>query len=228
MIQIGMLSVVGYIAISILVMFFYHGGDMFDLNRSTYNFFGSFLSDLGRLHGFSGVTSYTTGIIYGIGLGFMGIGTILFFWAHQYLVPKTIAIVKHGATIVGIITGIGYIGIACTPWDIVPKTHLFFVFTGFISFSICCLLMFIIVIKDSSYPTIFGYIYLFLCLWNLTYVLFMIYGPDSREPVGRIVQATAQKIVIYTQSALTIYCAYGAVLVSKKRKEKLNGQTSKS
>jgi len=221
-IQIGLFSVASYLVVTSVVMFFYNGGDRFDPARSSYNFFGSFLSDLGRMHEFSGLTSYTTGTVYALALGFMGIGAILFFLAHYYLVPGAKNILKWPASIIGLIAGVSDIGIACTPWDIYPKAHLVFVFTRFISFSVTCMCMFLIVIGHSTYPNTFGFVYLFLCILNISYILFMTLGPDSEDPWGRIVQATGQKIVIYTQSMLIIYCAYGALRVAAKIREENN------
>jgi hypothetical protein len=218
----GLFSVASYLLVTTVLMFFYHGGDRFDPSRSSYNFFGSFLSDLGRMHEFSGLTSYATGTVYALSLGFMGIGTILFFYGHYYLVLEPKNILKWPATIFGIITGISYTGIACTPWDIFPKTHLFFVFAGFISFSASCICTFILVKMHRTYPNSFGFVYLFLCILNFSYILLMILGPDSEDPLGRIVQATGQKIMIYTQSILIIYCAYGALRVAAKMRASNN------
>lgn len=217
-IQFGMISVLIYLIFSTIAMLFYSGGDWFNPTLSHYNFFGSFLSDLGRMHGFSGSPTYATAVFYAVGLISMGIGTIVFFKTHHYLLSDTNTTLRFTATIMGIIAGLGYIGIAVTPWDLWPKIHLTFVFTGFLSFMVASMLLFFLIRQQRDYPNTYGVLYLIIGLLIGSYVLMMLYGPSSDQIWGRIVQATGQKIMVYGQSVLIFICGFGALKVSNTKR----------
>lgn len=206
----GAFGILQYLIISSITMVLYHGGDRFDPTAEGYNFFGSFLSDLGRMHAFTGMPTYDTGIFYAIALGFMGVGTLVFFGVHRYLIPNSNEKIRSVATWMGYIAGLGYIAVAITPWDLYPAIHLISVFTCFIAFMICCVAMYLLIKQQSGYPNVYGKIFLFFGGLIGLYILFMATGPSSEFETGRIVQATGQKILVYSQSILMIICCYGA------------------
>lgn len=201
-IKLGLFGMIQYILILILVIFMYHGGDRFNPSYESYNFFGSFISDLGRMHAFSGMPTYDTGIIYGFALVFNGLGVLFFFIAHRYLILGSNKILRFLGTLAGIVSGIGYIGVGLTPWDLFPHIHLFSVFLGFISFIFASAITGICVLQDSKYPKVSGYIFIGFALFLASYIALMIFGPESSTPVGRIAQATGQKILVFTQVIL--------------------------
>ena len=203
-------GIMQFVVISVVTMFMYHGGDRFQPEMVGYNFFGSFLSDLGRFYGFSGASTIDTAIVYGSALALMGIGTIVFFLAHRHLVFNASKWMKTGATFFGVVAGLGYVGVALTPWDLVPLEHLVFVFVCFISFMIACIFMYLIIKNEEDYPIVYGRIFLYFGIFVCIYVLFLIFGPDSSFPFGRIIQSTGQKILVYSQAALMIVCCLGA------------------
>ena len=207
----GIASVLIYFLFSTITMFFYSGGDQFNLDLPHYNFFGSFLSDLGRTQGFSGNPTFGTALFYALGLIIMGSGTIVFFIAHNYLILKSNTLLRYASNAAGVLAGLGYIGIAFTPWNLWPKIHLFFVFTGFLSFMAASMLLFILIRQQPGYPKAYGNLYLLIGVLIGSYVLLLLYGPDSHEPWGRIVQSTGQKIVVYSQSLLILVCGVGAL-----------------
>ncbi|PCH94359.1 MAG: hypothetical protein COB83_11880, partial [Gammaproteobacteria bacterium] len=94
-----------------------------------YKFFGAYLSDLGRVHSFAGLATPITACVYAMALGFMGIGTVIFFIKHRHLVPSSNRILVRVTTGLGIVSGLGYVAISITPWDLFPALHLTTVFT---------------------------------------------------------------------------------------------------
>jgi len=192
------------------MMFFYHGGDRFNPTLEGYNFFGSYFSDLGRTNGFTGASTLSTAIPYMIAMSFMGSGTVVFFITHRKLLPKANWLLVRITTVLGAISGLGYVAIALTPWNLVPGAHIISVFSCFISFLICCFLLFITMKQQPDYPNIFGYIFLCFGFFLGGYIFFLILGPSTEFESGRIVQASGQKLLVYTQSLLMIICCYGA------------------
>ena len=221
----GIATVLTYFLFSTITMLFYSGGDQFNPTLPHYNFFGSFLSDLGRTQGFSGNSTHATALFYALGLIIMGSGTIVFFIAHNYLILKSNKILRYASNAAGLLAGIGYIGIAVTPWNLWPKIHLFFVFTGFLSFMAASMLLFILIRRQPNYPNTYGNLYLLIGVLIGSYVLLLLYGPDSHEPWGRIVQSTGQKIVVYSQSLLILVCGIGALKLCRKNIESLSDPT---
>jgi len=108
-------AVLQFVIISVVTMFFYSGGDYFSSDERAYSFFGSFLSDLGRTRGFAGNQTYGTALTYAIALGLMGIGTLIFFIYHRFLLVNGNRMLVAFATTCGVIAGLGYIGVAATP-----------------------------------------------------------------------------------------------------------------
>ncbi len=191
-------------------MLLYHGGDRFDPSAAGYNFFGSYLSDLGRLHGFTGMPTLDTGVLYATSLTIMGLGTVAFFSVHRKLTSKSSSWLIKLCTILGIIAGLGYVAVALTPWDVLPNAHLVSVFVCFISFMLCCIAMNSLIINQPEYPNIYARIFLFFGLFIGLYIVFLIAGPTSDYETGRMIQATGQKILVYSQALFMTICCYGA------------------
>ena len=208
---VGILQFFFVLTVSMLI---YHGGDRFDPTAEGYNFFGSYLSDLGRMHGFSGIPTYGTGIFYAIGLIIMGIGTIIFFSYHHLLLPSTKRWVRTFTRLLGTISGFGYIMIALTPWDMYSDMHMVSVFTAFLSFMVACFLLFFSIRQNENYPNIYANIFLFFGVFIGCYVIFLIAGPSSNYENGRIIQATGQKLLFYSQAISMFFCCLGAYKIS--------------
>jgi hypothetical protein len=203
-------SIAIYLLLTTIMMFLYYGGDRFNPTLEGYNFFGSFFSDLGRTHGFTGKSTIWTSIPYMFSMVLMGSGVVVFFRVHKNLVPAGNKLVVKITTILGTISGLGYMAIALTPWNLVPKAHIYSVFSSFTAFMICSFLLFISIKQQPNYPKIFGIIFLAFGFFLAAYIFFLILGPSTEFESGRIVQGSGQKLLIYTQSILMIICCYGA------------------
>jgi hypothetical protein len=95
-----------------------------------------------------------------------------------------------------IIAGIGFIGIAATPWNLVLDAHNGFVRAAFgflLAYDLCLL---VIQLRNgwSSAYTAANAVYLLLLL---AYVGILFFGPGLDTKIGLEFQVAAQKIIVY-------------------------------
>ncbi len=91
-----------------------------------------YLSDLGRYrlsaeHG--GGTNWAPMIIFNSSLILMGLATILYFALRGRFGAGNL-LLRIAGTVLGVVGGIGFIGIALTPHDVFPQWHNIFTFNG--------------------------------------------------------------------------------------------------
>lgn len=205
-----------FIVLTFLAMLFYPGGTVGNPSAEQYIFFENFFSDLGRTQDFENNSNLISRVLFTISLSFQGIATILFFYTIPTLFPKDKKTKRWTLliAILGVIAGIGFVGIAHTPWDIDRPIHVFFVNLGFRLLLISASLMLIRIYKTDYFPNIYGHVLSFVCFVLFGYVLLLIFGPApelSRE--GLMLQVTCQKIVVYLLITGITILAYGAMKV---------------
>lgn len=205
-----------FIILTFFAMYFYPGGTVGNPGAEQYIFFENFFSDLGRTQDFEGNSNLVSRILFTASLSFQGLIIMLFFYAIPSLFPKDkkTRIWTWLIAILGMIAGIGFIGIAHTPWDLDRPIHVFFVNLGFRLLLISALLVLIRIYKTDYFPNIYGHVLSFVCLVLFGYVLLLIFGPApelSKE--GLMIQVTCQKIVVYLLIIGITILAYGSMKV---------------
>ena len=192
-------------------MTIYPGGTIHNHSLETYSFFTNYFSDLGRTRTFDGTSNWACHTLFKTALTISGICIMLFFITlpsfFENGLTKVIAIL---ATFFGIIAGACYIGLSWLPYDVEFWAHRYFVQAGFISFLLMSLFYASAIFRDEIYPNKYGWGFLMFMMILAPQILIMIYGPRSwTSPDALFLQATSQKVVVYSQILCLLYQAVG-------------------
>lgn len=216
--QLTVFGGIQFLLLTLLAMIFFPGGTAADPNATHYLFFENFFSDLGRSIDFEGEPNLISRILFTLSLTLQGIIVIIFFFTLPSIFSDSKKSKKWTVlmTILGVVSGIGFIGVAHTPWDLCFPEHVFFVNLAFRSLLLASIFMLIKVYKTDYFQNVYGHILLIVCFLLFGYVLLLIFGPDPQlSRYGLLLQATCQKIVVYSLVfGITIF-AYGATKIQK-------------
>lgn len=187
-----------FIILTGIAMIVYPGGSIIDKASIHYNFFENFFSDLGATITPSGKKNTISDILFISALGSLGIAMIYFsnIWRALSVDIHQMSFYGYLSKISLIVSGICFIGVAFTPWNIYLEYHIIFVKLAFgflLSWTI------LLIILESTNPKIRH-----LMITNIIYVIFLIWyfytlltGPKLGTPEDLEYQAVAQKIIVY-------------------------------
>ena len=187
-----------FLVLTAIAMLFYPGGAVYELDANRYLFLRNFFSDLGATITPSGRPNLVSHILLVIALGCVGLALILASSTWRVIVVR-----RQSAQAVGLasqvletIAGLGFIGIAATPWNLVLDAHNGFVRAafGFLLAYDLCLLVIQLCNRWSSAYTAANAVYLLLLL---AYVGILFLGPRLDTRSGLEFQVAAQKIIVY-------------------------------
>jgi hypothetical protein len=179
-------------------MLVYPGGAVYQLDADRYLFLRNFFSDLGATITPSGRPNLISHVLFAIGLGSVGVALILASSNWKVIVARGGAARAAGVAsqIVEGVAGLGFIGIAATPWNLVLDAHNGFVRLafGFLLVYDLCLLMIQVSNRWTAAYTAANAIYLLLLV---AYVGILFFGPRVDTKSGLEFQVAAQKIIVY-------------------------------
>jgi hypothetical membrane protein len=202
-----------FVLLTFIAMLFYPGGTHDEPNAKGYSFFNNFFSDLGLTVSPSGETNTVSFILFILSLTLAGLAIILFFITSTDLFKNT-----PGRTpsllgsIVGVFSGLSYIGIAFTPADLYLEWHGNFVLLAFSSFLLVVILYTIAIYLNKGYPNRYAYVYLVFAVLLAIYLWLLFAGPNDIR-----IQATGQKAIVYAEIICMFIQAYGAWNIEKSR-----------
>lgn len=189
---------VQFVVLTIAAMLLYPGSAKYTLQSDHYSFFDNFFSDLGATKTYAGYPNTSSQILFIIALGSQGLAFLSF-----SRVWRVVAARRSQARFLGylsqsfaIFSGLCFIGIAATPWDLLLDAHNKFVkaaFTLLLGFilSLTCLQ-----IRNSWQRWGIALNFLYLVILAI-YVLILFFGPDLTTQSGLKFQVAAQKIIVY-------------------------------
>jgi len=112
---------------NVLAMFFYPGGNINDPNQIGYSFLNNFFSDLGRVESLQNPAknNFISCALFNLSLLLVGICfSILFYKIRKaFIGHKFLSIM---ATILGVCSGLAFVGVALTPVDVFLQSHVIF------------------------------------------------------------------------------------------------------
>lgn len=206
-----------YFILTIVAMFFYPGGTVSDATTQGYSVFKNFFSDLGTLHTHSGAPNFISATLFFLAQTLAGLSVFMFSLAF----PQFFRHARKGRTscmvgsILGALAGIYFMGVAFTPADLLFRAHVHFALWGFRMFSAAALFWAIAIFRHGTYLKRYAWIFLGFGILLIGYILLRVYGPSYTETVqGTIIQATGQKIIVYTSLVITILQAQGAKVLN--------------
>ena len=202
-----------FIIMTTLGMFFYKGGTFIDPSPLGYIFWNNYFSDLGRTVAHSGIPNTASFVLFTIALSLWGITQIPFYITFPFFFKNNPILRKmsKGASILGIISGISYVGIAFTPSDITGSLHEFFVVIGFSSVFFSIIIYSYVIFKKDDYPNFYAIILTISVFILSVYFLFLFFTPTGLTPDGLLIYAGGQKFMIYTLLICNIIQGYGAL-----------------
>ena len=207
-----------FVVLTSVAMFMYPGGTLIDKTTIGYSFSNNFFSELGMTQFYSGQPNYGPFLLFVVALSGAGLGMIVFFIAYAPFFTRSIIdrLLAWLGTLVGITSGMCFIGVALTPADANRSLHANYVLWAFQTFFIAVLLYLPPLFRERRHPkpsaSVFG-VFAFLLA---AYVLLINFGPAANTPEGLTIQATGQKIIAYACVASIILESLGAIRFIKK------------
>jgi len=210
------LTIIGclqFVVLTSVAMVFYKGGTYINSSPLGYIFWQNYFSDLGRTVAHSGIPNLISHLIFTIALSLWGITQIPFYitflsFFRNYPHLRKISI---SGSILGIISGFSYVGIAFTPSDIAGNLHDLFVVIGFSTVFFSIILYSYVIFKNDKYPNFYAIILTISVFILSVYFLFLFFTRNSQTPEDLFVYVVGQKFMIYTLLLCNIVQGYGAL-----------------
>ena len=188
-----------FVLLTVLAMFFYAGGTFSEPTKTGYSFFENFFSDLGMTVSHSGRPNLVANILFTVALTLVGLGMMLFFIAFPQFFrdePLSKKLSLLGSAL-GFVSGLCFIGVAVTPHNLYLDAHTEFVLWAFRLFPLA-VLFYTLAMRRIGYDhravLIFGVFFIFL----VAYLLLLEFGPGIQTYSGMLIQATGQKLIVYS------------------------------
>jgi hypothetical protein len=214
-----MLGCALFVVVTLIAMLFYPGGTMIDPTTSGYSFFANVLSELGMTQTYAGQPNTASRLLFTIALTLTGAGLAAFFVAfRQFFVTSRLTRILSGlGSVFGVVSGICLIGAALTPIDLLDQWHFALVTYAFVAFAAAAVLYANAIRREADYPTRFALVFDAFSILLLIYLCLAMLGPPRNEPVGMMLQATAQKIIVYAAVISVMVQSYGYIYMLKTR-----------
>jgi hypothetical membrane protein len=201
-----LLAAAQFVVLTVVGMLVYAGGSTFDRDADSYAFAHNFFSDLGMTETFDGVSNTTGMVLFAYALVCVGVALVAFGFAVRRLADATrgegggpargapaAAVV---AAVAATVSGISYVGIACTPHDVAAAAH-----TQFVNAAFGFLLVFVLCLGylevRAGWPRrlmLANFVYAALLA---IYVYLLFWGPSTDDERGLVIQVVAQKVIVY-------------------------------
>ncbi len=206
LIDINLFLLLQYIFITFILMSLYQGGSVAHPNASSYIVSENYLSDLGRTVLFDHENN-PFWMFYTFTLALVGMGTFLFFFILAQLQTSK----KYIPIILGLISGLGYVGIAFFQVNQRLKAHLIAGQIAYFAFFLG-LISLLVYINKPVYKKIYIFIFV-LAILIAVYLLIGFLGPNSSDHIHALhFKTLTQKISVYSQIGISI-----AILLQVKK-----------
>jgi hypothetical protein len=209
---IALLGCGQFILLTLLAMLFYPGGTAGDSTTDGYLFTRNFFSDLGMTKAHSGAANPIAATLFLIALTLAGLSLIGFFLAfpHFFRQRRTGRFLSAAGSLFGVITGLGYIGVALTPANLLLDAHVNFVRLAFLAFPIATIFYTLAVFRDPAYPKPFALLFLAFTIALALYLRLIFAGPDLNDASGLTTQVVGQKLIVYAALGSMLIQSFGA------------------
>ncbi len=210
-------SIIGgiqYIILTIIAMIIYPGSTRFNHDVDYYIFSENLLSDLGRIMTFAGAANYYSAALYMFTLSFVGFSSILLFAFFPKVLDrgnKWTKLFSNLMRISGIISGLGFMGIAFAPSDLLYKFHMLSVLIAFAGLLHTLFFLMLCIYRTKHYPNLYANLLLLTFLLLLGYMHLITMGPHPRHShEGLVIQVLGQKVIVYMLIISLSLQAFGA------------------
>ncbi|MFX0082428.1 MAG: hypothetical protein ACFE94_11830 [Candidatus Hodarchaeota archaeon] len=210
---LNIIGCIQFIIITAIAMVFYKGGTYIDPSTTRYIFWYNYFSDLGRTVAHSGSSNTISFILFTVTLSIWGAFQIPFYVIFPCVFKGSKGLKKFylSGSVLGILTGVFYIGIALTPSDITDLLHDIFVFLGFGSIYLSIILYAFVIFKDQNYANFYAIVLTISAIILSVYFIILSFTSNSQTPVGLYIYVVGQKFMIYTLLICGIIQSFGAL-----------------
>ncbi|MCB0587791.1 MAG: hypothetical protein KDD06_21040 [Phaeodactylibacter sp.] len=208
----ALFSALLFFVLSSWAMAEYPGGTIHDRASVGYSFWYNYFSDLGRTRSWNGAPNELSSRLFEAGLLTVGISLGAYFLVLPTIFRKAEArFLAVVASALGLMAAMSYIGIALNPLNVNYRMHTIFVRAGFIAFLVMSLFYTLAILSEPGYPNHYARAFgLFSLLLGLQVVI-MLFGPRAwTSPGALLLQASAQKVVVYAEMLCMVYQGVGA------------------
>jgi hypothetical protein len=210
--QVTMGGAILFTFLSIIAMFVYAGGTYDNPASVGYNFFENYFSDLGRTISHSGDQNTISWIFFTIAMIAAGLGFLSFFSEYHCFFAeedktKKISII---ASIIGLIAGFLFLSIGLIPSDVNQPLHLALMYTAFAFISLAVVMFTVVLYLNRNYPRPYFYTFIIETIVIFLYLGLLFFGPSRFTTEGLLIQATGQKLAVYSLVISFLIQGYGA------------------
>ena len=211
--KLGIWSTVQFVLLTAIAMLFYPGGSIRDENSQGYSFFINFFSELGMTETYTGEPNTVSAILFFIALTVSGLTLVLFFIGFKQIFNSSIAaqIFSSLGLIAGIISGVGFVGVAFTPANVFTSMHIDFVFWAFGSFPLAVIFFILAIFLEPKYPNKYAIVFIVFALFLVAYYWLLSEGPSTETLRGLQIQVTGQKLIAYATVISTLIQSFYAL-----------------
>ena len=210
--KLVILWAVAFVLLTGSAMIAFPGGSLIDKLSIHYNFFENYFSSLGATMTISGKENKISNIFFTIAMS--GFGLILIYFSKIW---RTYDIDANKSVILGylsksflIISGICFIGISFSPWNLHFENHLIFLKLAFIFFLLWVLLIMIFQSGIKKLKKLFA-INIAYSFILAAYIYFLFYGPEFGTTEDLKFQVLSQITIIYLTIVNLIIQASGVI-----------------
>jgi hypothetical protein len=188
-----------FIVMTTVAMVIYPGGTWRDPTTRGYRFFYNFFSDLGMTVAHNGMSNTPALLLFVLALTLSGAGLALFFVLIPYFFwhDNWGKLLAGAGSVLGVIAGLSFIGIALTPANLLKDAHILMVNTAFRTFPVAVGFYVLAILREPSYPNHFLWGFGVLGGLLVLYLVLLTQGPSLEEAGGMVIQAVGQKIIVY-------------------------------
>jgi hypothetical protein len=210
-----------FVLLTVAAMFVYPGGNFTGEVTNGYDFFRNFFSDLGRLHVAGGKSNLASAILFCIALTLAGLGLTGFFLAFRpfFQTDQAGRILSAIGTVMGVISGLCFVGIAWAPYDIFFDVHYQLVFWAFRSFLGAVAVYALAIFRQHNYPRRYGWVFILFTLFLAAYLVLLTEGPDASSTAGLAIQAVGQKVIVYVSILSVVAQSWLALRFHQRMKD---------
>lgn len=205
-----------FVILTVLGMALYPGGTVTAPDSPGYSFFRNFFSDLGMLHAHNGAPNPVSAALFIVALSLSGLALVLYFVTAPPLFRADrraywLALI---GSVAGVLTGLGFVGVALAPADVALTLHVQAVLLAFRAFPLVAICFAAAILLTPGYPNRYAAAFGAFALLLIAYLWLLTTGPEAGSPTGLILQAAGQKIIVYATIICMAYQASGALKAS--------------
>jgi hypothetical membrane protein len=201
-----------FVVLTLVAMLAYPGGTVTDPTTTGYSFFRNFFSDLGRTVSPLGMPNTVAAVLFATALALAGLALVLFSAIMPSLLRRPPAARVFGlcGSLFGVLAGLSFVGVACTPANLFLPAHKTFVQVAFLCFFVAALGYTVASLLADAYPGRYAAVSALFTGLLAAYVWLLFFGPGLDSPQGLVIQATGQKIIAYAAIVAVLVQAVGA------------------